>query len=206
VTSNYNADFWNERYAADGYAYGTAPNDFLVEVNGRIPPGRVLCLAEGEGRNAVFLAEQGHEVVAVDASPVGLEKARRLARERGVTIETAVTDLADFPIRPGCWSGIVSIFAHMPPATRREVHRRAVAGLAAGGAFVLEAYTPEQIALGTGGPPTAELTMSITALREELQGLGFEIARELRRDIREGVFHTGPGAVVQVLAFKPPGP
>jgi len=202
MTSNYNAEFWNARYGSEEYAYGTSPNDFLVEVAGRIPPGRVLCLAEGEGRNAVFLAEHGYQVLGVDASAAGLGKARRLAESRGVTMETVMTDLAEFDIQPGYWSGIVSIFAHLPKDLRQRLHRQAVEGLVEGGALVLEAYTPQQIALGTGGPPVAELTMTADTLRKELRGLDFEIAREIEREVHEGAFHSGPSAVVQILAFK----
>jgi SAM-dependent methyltransferase len=202
MSSNNPVDFWNERYSAEEYAYGTAPNDFLAEVANRIPPGRVLCLAEGEGRNAVFLAEKGYQVVGVDASPVGLEKARRLAASRGVEVETIVADLANFDIAPDSWSGIVSIWAHLPPPVRKRLHRQAVDGLVEGGAFVLEAYTPAQLAFGTGGPPVAELMMDLKSLREELAGLDFVIAREMERDVREGMFHGGRSAVVQILAFK----
>src|SRR5262245_4923475 len=97
---------WDERYSAPGFAYGTEPNDFLSAVADRIPPGPILTLGEGEGRNAAFLAGLGHEVVAVDQSEVGLAKARRLAEERGVRVETQPADLSDYPIRPGAWAGI----------------------------------------------------------------------------------------------------
>ncbi len=100
---------WDEKYGAPGHYYGTEPNGFLREHHAAIPAGgRVLCLAEGEGRNAVFLAQQGYRVVAVDQSPVGLRKAQALAAERGVQIETVVADLADYRIAPGHWDGIVS--------------------------------------------------------------------------------------------------
>jgi SAM-dependent methyltransferase len=194
---------WDERYDTSEYVYGTAPNDFLASVVARIPRGRTLCIAEGEGRNAVFLAEHGHDVVAIDASAVGLDKAVRLARERGVVIETQVADLAEFEIEPGSWDAIVSIFAHVPPAIRKPLHRKIVQGLRPGGMLVLEAYTPEQIRLGTGGPPDAEMTMSLQDLRVELEGLGFRHAAELQRDVVEGKYHTGEGAVVQVIAVKP---
>jgi len=115
---------WDERYDGADYVYGTEPNDFLVSQFGNLPPGRVLCLAEGEGRNAVFLAEHGFAVTAVDQSVVGLAKAERLAAQRGVQIETIVADLADFSIAPRSWEGIVSIFAHTSPTVRRHVHRR----------------------------------------------------------------------------------
>jgi len=193
---------WDARYAEPGYAYGTEPNDFLVEVAARIPPGRVLCLGEGEGRNAAFLAARGFEVVAVDLSRVGLDKAAALARERGVRVTTVHADLKAFTIEPGAWAGIVSLWIHLPAAERAPLHRRCVAGLAPGGAFVLEAYTPRQLEFGTGGPQSAERMATLAALREELAGLDLEIARELDREVREGRFHDGMGAVVQVLGRK----
>lgn len=196
-------DSWNARFDRPDYLFGTEPNDFLVEVATGIPAGPVLCLAEGEGRNAVYVAALGHPVTAVDQSSVGLAKAERLAVERGVTLRFVVADLQDFTIEPDAWSGIVSIFLHIPRATRAEVHRRAVAGLKVGGTFVLEAYTPAHIGLGTGGPRDPDLTPTLEQLREELSGLQIEIGRELRRDVLEGVGHTGPGEVVQILARKP---
>lgn len=194
---------WDQRYSAADYVYGTRPNDFLADVTCDLPRGRVLSIAEGEGRNAVYLARQGHAVVAVDSSAVGLEKAKKLALARGVVIETVVADLADYEIEPDSWDAVVSIFAHVPPETRKILHRRIVSGLKPGGLLVLEAYTPDQIAYGTGGPPVAELTMSLSALREELHGLEFRHAVEMKREVIEGSLHTGVGAVVQVVAVKP---
>lgn len=196
---------WDERYDVDEYIYGTEPNDFLREMCQRIPKGRVLCLADGEGRNSVFLAEQGYDVTAVDASSVGIEKGRRLAAERGVTVESIHADLAEFDIAANTWQGVVSIFAHIPPEARKRIHRQVVEGLVPGGVLVLEAYTPQQLALGTGGPKVPELTMDLHRLYPELDGLDFEVAREFERDVVEGNFHTGRGAVVQVLAIKPAG-
>lgn len=194
---------WDVRYSDAEYVYGTAPNDFLVSVADQIPKGRVLSLAEGEGRNAVYLAGLGYTVSAVDASAVGLGKARRLAEERGVAVETRVADLADFAIEANGWDAIISIFCHLPSAIRSSVHRRVVAGLRPGGVFVLEAYTPAQLTLKTGGPPAADLLMTLASLRTELAGLRFIHALETERDVIEGKFHTGRGAVVQVVAVKP---
>lgn len=194
--------FWNERYARPDYAYGEAPNAFVVQAAGHIPAGPVLCLAEGEGRNAVHLATLGYRVTAVDQSEVGLGKARVLAAKRGVAIETVRVNLADYSIQPRAWAGIVSVFAHLPPALRRRVHADAVAGLRPGGVFILEAYTPAQLALGTGGPKSPELLMTLAGLREELAGLELLIGHELERDVCEGAYHTGRGAVVQILGRR----
>jgi SAM-dependent methyltransferase len=194
---------WDQRYATDHYVYGTEPNDFLAGVVAGLPvAGRALCLAEGEGRNAVFLAERGFEVHAVDASRVGLDKARELARRRAVSITTEVADLDGYRIEPEAWDLIVSIFCHVPPAVRRALHGEVVRGLRPGGRFVLEAYRPAQIALGTGGPPDAGLMVSLDALHDELAGLVFEHSVECERDVIEGHLHTGRGAVVQVVARK----
>lgn len=133
------AEFWNDRYSADGYHYGEKPNGFLSEMVSHIPSGPVLCLAEGEGRNAVHLATLGHQVTAVDQSEVGLFKARRLAEAKGVKIFTVVADLAHFEMEPNFWAGIVAIFSHLPPVVRRRVFGDAVRGLRSGGVFILEA-------------------------------------------------------------------
>lgn len=193
---------WDARYSDSAYVFGTEPNDFLRSVAGRIPPGAVLCLGDGEGRNGVFLAEQGFAVTAMDASGVGMRKAAQLAQARGVALATAVADLARYAIEPAAWDGIVSIYVHLPPPLRRQVHRAAAAGLKPGGVFVLEAYTPAQLGYGTGGPSAAEVLMTLEMLREDLAGLTFEVAQEIERDVIEGQFHSGRAAVVQVLARR----
>jgi SAM-dependent methyltransferase len=194
---------WDERYNTAEYVFGTAPNDFLASVVDRLPPGKALSLGDGEGRNGVFLAERGYDVTAVDASAVGLEKARRLAAQRGRGLTTKVCDLEDYLVEPGQWDVIVSIFVHMPADLRRRIHCAAMLGLRPGGAFVLEAYAREQADLRTGGPPL-ELLMGVDELRRELNGLEFEIAREVTREIHEGTRHNGIGSVVQLLGFRRP--
>lgn len=197
---------WDERYSAEDYAYGTEPNDFLAAHAHMLPMGRVLSLAEGEGRNAVFLAGQGYEVTAVDQSAVGLGKARRLAEREGVAIETIVADLAEFKIEPQSWDGIVSISAHVPRSIRKGLHRRVAEGLKPGGVLLLEAYTPRQLETagkGGPGPDQSDRFMTLAELHQELQGLDFLIARETEREVNEGKYHHGPGAVVQVVARKP---
>jgi len=203
MNSPFDATFWNNRYGTAGYVYGTAPNEFLAAVADRIPPGPVLCLAEGEGRNAVHLARRGHAVTAVDQSATGLAKARALAQTHGVDLTTVVADLTGFAITENSWAGIVAIFMHLPPTLRATVLARAVAGLRPGGMFVLECYSPAQLAFDTGGPRDAALLPTLTGLRAELAGLEFLHGQELERDILEGDGHTGRGAVVQILARRP---
>ncbi|HXH72156.1 MAG TPA: class I SAM-dependent methyltransferase [Mariprofundaceae bacterium] len=193
---------WDERYSGEEYAYGTAPNDFLREVMPRLPKGTALCLGDGEGRNGVWLAEHGFKVTSLDASAVGLTKAARLAGNRNVSITTLHRNLQDYAIEAGHWDVIVSVFCHLPPELRRQVHAQVVTGLKTGGMFVLEAYTPKQLDLGTGGPQSAELMMNLADLTRELAGLELLHARELQRDISEGRFHCGPSAVVQLLARR----
>ena len=194
--------FWDERFRADEYAYGREPNAFLLEQAGRLPRGRVLCLAEGEGRNAVFLAELGHEVTAVDFSAEGLRKTERLARERGVKITTVHADLAAYDLELECFTGIVAIFAHLLPLIRQRLHAQVARALVPGGVFILEAYRPEQLAFDTGGPRDPSLLMTFDDLKRELFPLTIEIGREVERDIREGAYHSGLSATVQVLAVR----
>jgi SAM-dependent methyltransferase len=193
---------WDERYSEPGYAYGTEPNDYLVAMAKDIPQGKVLSLAEGEGRNAIFLAQLGCEVTAVDSSAVGLHKAQELARAKNLDIQTVVMDLNVYDPGTQQWDAVVSIFCHMPPAQRAALHRRVVQSLKPGGVFVLEAYIPRQLEFATGGPGTAELMVPLEALRRELQGLELELAHEIEREVHEGKYHHGRAAVVQILARK----
>ena len=205
MNPTYDATFWNQRYGqtGDGYLYGTFPNEFLAAVADLIPAGPVLCLAEGEGRNAVALARRGHAVTALDQSAVGLAKARALAERQGVPLATVVADLAEYTITPGAWAGIVAIFMHLPPDLRSRVLRQAAAGLCPGGVFILECYTPAQLAFNTGGPREVALLPTLALLQADLPGLDFLHAQEVERDIVEGDGHTGRGAVVQIVARRP---
>ncbi len=193
---------WDERYSGEDYAYGTEANDFLRAEAHRIPPGPVLCLAEGEGRNAVFLAGLGHPVTAVDLSAEGLRKAERLAQRHGVTLELIQADLATFDLGIDRWSGIVEIFMHVPPVIRRRIHAQIPLALRAGGAFVIEIYRPAQLGNDTGGPKDAALLCSLADLREETAPLELVIAREIDREIHEGRFHTGASSTVQLVGHR----
>jgi len=197
-------DFWNEKFANTEYAYGTEPNDFLVSAVTKLKRGATLSLAEGEGRNAVWLAQQGFTVSAIEQSEKGVGKTLRLALQRGVIVMAERGELETFYIQPNSWDLVVSIFAHTPQELRRKLHRQVVAGLKPGGVFVLEAYTPAQIAKNTGGPKDASLMPTAEMLRSELAGLVFDRIEEVEREVVEGSLHTGTAHVVQVVAHRAP--
>ena len=157
---------------------------------------------EGEGWNAVYLAGLGHDVIMVDFSTEGLRKAERLAREQHVELRTVHADLATYEPEVEAFTGVVAIFAHLPPAVRKQVHAWIARALLPGGVFILEAYTPQQLAFGTGGPRDPAMLMTLAGLKEELSPLTFEVGREVERQIHEGPHHGGPSATVQLVAVR----
>lgn len=196
-------DFWNERYKEEEFAYGEEPNDFLREVAGHIPKsGKVLCLAEGQGRNAVWLAQEGHDVLAVDQAEAGLERARELAQRRGVTISTQAADLFEWKPPEEAFDAVVAIFAHLPAPKRAQMHLWAAQALKPGGVAIVELYSPRQLEYKTGGPPVIELLVEPEDLRREFESLEIMHLKERVRDIQEGAYHRGKSAVVQLLAKR----
>ncbi len=193
---------WNGRYGEEGFAYGTEPNTFVAETADAITGKDVLCIACGEGRNVVFLAQRGLSVTGVDLSEVGIEKTKALAAERGVQVRAEVASLDDYDLGQSKWDAIVAIFAHVPPPLRRKVHQAIPAALRPGGVVLLEAYTPKQLEHGTGGPPALPMLMTLDELEEDFAGLEFELGHEIEREVVEGRYHTGQAAVVQVVARR----
>lgn len=199
----FSSGFWDERYGGEEYFYGTEPNQFLVSRSGDfLAGGKLLCLGEGEGRNAVYLAGLGFTVTAVDLCATGLEKAQKLAARRGVVLETQVADLNDFDLGEQAWDGIVSVWCHLPSALRRKVHLGCQRALKSGGLFLLEAYRPAQIERGTGGPKDVDMLPTLELLGQELSSLQPVLAQELEREVQEGPGHTGLSAVVQWVGRK----
>lgn len=192
---------WNQRYDSHEFAYGTEPNSFLVQ-NAKLLSGPVLCLAEGEGRNAVFLASLGLEVLGVDGSEVGLAKAQKLAASRGLSIRTEVVDLATYEPKEEFYGSVVSISAHLPRSNRERLHRLVERCLKPGGIMLLEAYTKAQLARNTGGPKDPDMLMARVDIEQEFPNCEPIISQEIDREVVEGTFHTGLASVVQFLARK----
>lgn len=195
-------EFWNGRFDGDDYTYGTTPNDFLVEALTGRQIGRAFSLGEGEGRNATWLAERGGDVASVDASDKGVAKTHRLAHSRGVHVAATQGFLEDVKLSSQSYDTIISIFAHTPSDVRRALHAMVVDALAPGGVFVFEGYSPDQLKYDTGGPKDVSLLVTLDDLRNELEGLEFDVLREVERDVVEGKLHTGHAAVVQCVARK----
>ncbi len=193
--------FWNTRYAAGTYLYGTEPNTFLAEHVGRLT-SPVLSLSEGEGRNAVYLASRGLKVVGVDISRVALDHAEQLAAARGVVIETVQADLGVYVPEPNHFGSIISISAHLPSVIRRRLYPLLEAALKPGGILLLEAYSEHQLARSTGGPKDADMLMTLDKVRREFPALETVHLCEVEREVVEGPGHTGMASVVQFIGRK----
>jgi hypothetical protein len=192
---------WDERYSVDEYVYGTEPNGFLAD-HAEMLSGPVLSLAEGEGRNAVFLASLGLAVHAVDGSDVGLKKARKLATTKGVEIQTEVADLAAFEPEAGRYGAVISISAHLPSVIRTRLYPLVESCLLPGGIILLEAYSEAQIERDTGGPKDLDMLMSIEKIEREFPNCEPVLLQEIEREVREGSYHTGMASVVQYIGRK----
>lgn len=196
--------FWDEKFSPDDYQYGTRPNAFLAAEAWRLDPGsEVLAIGDGEGRNGVWLAQQGHRVTTVDVSPRALQKASKLALDRAVRLSTICADLRSFNWPLESYDAAVAIFVHFRPGDRQGVHRGLANALKPGGLIVLEGFTPDQLAYGSGGPPVAEMLYTPDMLATDFDG--FDIVHCEAGDtwLKEGPLHQGQAATVRFIARKP---
>jgi SAM-dependent methyltransferase len=197
---------WNSRFAAtEAYVFGTAPNAFLASCRDLLPKaGRALAIADGEGRNGVFLAECGLEVVSVDFSPAAQAKAQALAAARGVTIETVTADILAWDWPEAAFDVIAAIFFQFAePPERAEIFAHIRRALKPGGLLILEGYRPEQIAYGTGGPKTPENMYTRALLEDAFGDFDGVVITEHDTEMNEGVGHSGMSAVIDLVARKP---
>jgi SAM-dependent methyltransferase len=196
---------WDARYAGDDYLFGTDANQFLVSCGHLLADrSRVLCIADGEGRNGVWLAEQGHEVDTFDPSAVAVGKARRLAAERGVSVGSAVADADSWDWPDGCYDAVAAIFVQFAsPDLRRRIFARTFTALRPGGLLLLEGYSLDQLAYGTGGPRSPEHLYTEEQLRAELGAFEIDLLRAYHADVQEGPAHSGMSALADVIARRP---
>jgi SAM-dependent methyltransferase len=198
---------WNARYAREDYHFGEEPNAFVRAKAHYLAVGKTaLCVADGEGRNSVFLAGLGIEVTAFDFAPNALAKAQRLARSRGVAVDLRLGDIATWDWNSETYDAVVAVFIQfLSPAERENVFAGMKAAVAPGGLFLLEGYRPEQVDYGTGGPPHREHMYT----REWLAGQfsGWEILELSQYDaaIHEGQGHQGMSALIDLVARKSAG-
>ncbi len=198
------ARFWNERFAGDDYLFGTAPNEWLrTHADVWTPPQHVLCVADGEGRNGVWLAQRGLRVSAFDVAAAGVAKARRLAAERGVAIDIQQVDCDGFAWPRAAYDGVAAIFVQFAdPPLRARLFARIVDSLAPGGTLVLQGYTPKQLEYRTGGPPHASHLYTAPMLRAAFAALDLVELREYEAEVAEGRGHLGRSALIGLVARK----
>jgi len=197
------SEFWEQRYAGEDYAYGTEPNAFLVANNKYFAPGmKALAVADGEGRNGVWLACQGLDVLSVDASANGLQKAQRLAAHRGARLRTEQVDLLAWKWPENEFDLVAAIFIHFLPEHRARMHANMLRALKPGGLLILEAFTLEQLRYKTGGPPVEEMLYTADMLRQDFAHAAILQLEETLTDLDEGPYHRGLAAVVRLVIRK----
>jgi len=198
-------DFWNARYATDDYIFGTAPNVFLASQAAHLKAGqRVLSIADGEGRNGVWLAEQGLAVHAIDFSPAALDKAAKLAAARGVTLEIEQVDVLAWSWPEAAYDGVVAIFIQfVPPPGREQIIEGIRRTLKPGGTLILQGYTPKQVEFATGGPSNPANLYTEADLRNWFGGWNIVHLNEHDSVISEGAHHHGLSALIDLVAIKP---
>lgn len=197
-------DFWEDRFSESGYAYGTEPNGFLVSQKKRLEARQaVLSVADGEGRNGVWLAEQGLDVTTVDYSPMGVNKAEKLASVKGVHINTLCEDLTQWAWPVAEYDVVVAIFIHFPPNLRRHMHHNMMRALKSGGILIMETYHKDQLKYKTGGPPVDELLYTETQLREDFGDYEILFFEHAVTRIEEGKYHQGKSSVLCLVVRRP---
>lgn len=196
--------FWDDRYSRDEYVFGEAPNAFLAAQSFLLPAsGKALAIADGEGRNGVWLAEQGLDVVSIDASPVGLDKAKRLAAKRGVSLKTHLLDIADYDWPGERFDVVAGIFFQFAgPELRDAIFAGMIETLKPGGLLILQGYGPRQLEYKTGGPGILENLYTEALLAEKFAALDILHLSDHDSEVAEGSAHVGLSHLVDLVARK----
>lgn len=195
---------WESRFADDEYAFGEAPNAFLARQKPLLPThGKALAISDGEGRNGVWMAEQGLDVTSFDFSPRGVQKAKALAARRGVKIDARVADIYSYPWPHEAYDVIAVIFIqYMDPTKRRSVFAGIRHALKTGGLLLMEGYTPKQIEHGSGGPKQPENMYTRELLEREFGGFADLTIEDYESVLQEGSSHGGRSALIDLIAHK----
>jgi cyclopropane fatty-acyl-phospholipid synthase-like methyltransferase len=199
---------WEKRFSVPGYVFGIEPNQFLVKHAHLLPKsGTVLAVADGEGRNGVWLAERGLDVLSVDWSPTAVGKAEALAKSRGVAMRTLVADLLEWKWPVGAYDAVVAIFIQfLSPPERQQVFAAMRNALKPGGLMLIEGYRPEQLNYKTGGPSQVENLYTRALLEAEFAGLSGLTITEHDSMTSEGTGHVGMAALIDLVGRKPARP
>lgn len=197
--------FWNERFNKEEFIFGKEPNEYLVEQATRYlkPKDRVLCIADGEGRNGVWLAKQGMQVIAFDASDIALAKAKQFAKDNQVEVEYSFSDSDSFTWQENAYDAVIGIFIQFAdPAMRARIFKQTYNALKPGGYFILQGYTPKQLEYKTGGPSLIEHLYTEELIRDLAKEFEILDLCCYEKELSEGARHTGMSALLGLVAQK----
>jgi SAM-dependent methyltransferase len=195
-----NKSFWNTRYLQTESSYGINPNEFYKEQLLKIEPGKILLPGEGEGRNALFAAELGWNVTAVDFSEVAREKALNLVRMKNLLINYQIADLGSIKLPIAQYDVVGLIYVHLPVTDRKHLHGECIKSLKSGGTVILEAFSKNQVNYSSGGPKDSNLLYALHEIQEDFHTLEVDVIEERTILLEEGIFHKGLASVVRLAA------
>lgn len=200
--SNFESEFWNQRFSAEEYTYGTEPNIFFKESIDKLSPAKILLIGEGEGRNAVYAAKLGWDVDAVDFSTSAKFKALKLAEQNKVQINFMISALDEFIPDNNYYDAVGVIFVHLSPSLRVKVHRQLIDCLKPGGKILLEVFSKKQLGKTTGGPQDISMLYSIDDINKSFHDLKTILLKEETVYLSEGKHHSGVSSVVRFIGQK----
>ncbi len=193
-------NIWNQRYAQEEYVYGVNPNEFYKEELSKLQPGKILFPAEGEGRNAVYAAIKGWDVVAFDSSEEAKKKAEKLAEKNNVRLNYQTASIEEFEFEENSFDAIVLIYVHT--MNREENHQKLLRLLKPGGVIILEGFSKEQLVNNSGGPRNLEMLFSEEELTRDFNDLKEKQITKTETELNEGQLHKGKASVIRLLGDK----
>ena len=194
--------FWDDRYDTDEYVYGTEANEFFAGEINKLKPGYLMEAGAGEGRNAVYAAGLGWDVVAIDQSETGMGKTIALAEKAGVKLQFHLLDVQQLDLQENAYDAIGMIFLHLPPEERKILHENLYRFLKPGGTLIMEAFDKEQLKYGTGGPKNGGMLYTKQMLKSDFSNFSKVKITQTVRQLKEGAHHDGEASVLQVVAVK----